>query len=108
MFETGSGWEKSRSLGQIVENHIVHIRSKISFTPKVIALRSQFQSFKILHQSYMFKLFLRAYNCQMMDVVHIWHDRWRSKIIWSSTLPTPMIDFALHPSFQLIQASYAI
>ena len=43
----------SRSLGQIVENNIVHFRSKISFTPKIIALRSRFESFEILHQSYL-------------------------------------------------------
>ena len=51
MFETGLCWARSRSLGQIVENDIVHIRSKISFTPKLIALR--FESYEILHQSYM-------------------------------------------------------
>ena len=39
--------KKSRSVGQIIENHIVHIRSKISFTPKVIkALWSRLQSFE--------------------------------------------------------------
>ena len=43
----------SRSLGQIVENNIVHIRSKISFTPKLITIRSRFESCEILHQSYM-------------------------------------------------------
>ena len=77
MLETGSSWAKSRSLGQIVENHIVHIRSRISFTPKLIALRSRIQNFKILHQCFVFK-FSRAYSCQtrmMMDLVHIRHDR---------------------------------
>ena len=39
----------SRSLGQIVENNIVHITSKISVTPKLIALRSRLESFEILH-----------------------------------------------------------
>ena len=38
-----------RSLGQIVENNTVHITSKISFTPKFIALRSRLESFEILH-----------------------------------------------------------
>ena len=72
--------QKSRSLGQIIENHIIHIRSKISFSLKVIALRSRFQGYEILHKSYMFK-FLRAYyyQNQMLNVVHIWHDKWRSK-----------------------------
>ena len=45
----GHGGQKSRSPGQLIENHIVHIRFKISFTRKVIALRSRFQSFEILH-----------------------------------------------------------
>ena len=40
--------KKSRSVGQIIENHIVHIRSQISFTPKVIkALWSRLQSFEV-------------------------------------------------------------
>ena len=52
----------SRSLGQIVENNIVHIRSEISFTPKVITLRSRFESFGILHQNYVLRF--KSYNCQ--------------------------------------------
>ena len=45
-----------------------------------------------------------------MDVAHNWHDIWRSKISLNSTLPTPRnaTDFALHPPFQLFQASYAV
>ena len=39
----------SRSLGQIVENNIVHITFKTSFTPQFIALRSRLESFEILH-----------------------------------------------------------
>ena len=39
----------SRSLDQIVENNIVEdIRSKISFIPKLIALRSRLESFENL------------------------------------------------------------
>ena len=37
----------SRSLGEIVENNIVHIMSK--FSSKFIALRSRLESFEILH-----------------------------------------------------------
>ena len=55
MFETGYVGQGSRSLGQIVENNIpvVHITSKISITPKLIALRSRLESFEVLHLSYM-------------------------------------------------------
>ena len=37
----------SRPLGQIVENNNVHFTSKLSLTPKFIALR--LESFEILH-----------------------------------------------------------
>ena len=43
-----------------------------------------------------------------MDVVHIWHDRWRSKISFSSTWPTPHDLNIKATDFQLIQASYAV
>ena len=49
--------QKFRPLGQIIENHIVH-KGHFS-TPMLITLRSRFQSFEILHQSYMLN-FLRA------------------------------------------------
>ena len=75
MFETGSSWAKSRSIGQFIENHIVYIRFKNIFTSKLIALRSRFQSFAILHQSYMFYQELIYLPNQMMDLVHIWHNR---------------------------------
>ena len=38
-----------RSLGQIVENNIVDIRSKTSFIPKLFAFRSRQESFENLH-----------------------------------------------------------
>ena len=56
----------SRSLGQIVENNIVHITTKISFTPKFIALRSRLESFEILKLKLYVK-FLRAITAKPDD-----------------------------------------
>ena len=45
MFETGLCSANVLVTRSIVENHLVHIRSKIPFTPKLIALRPKFESF---------------------------------------------------------------
>ena len=50
--------QKFKSLGQIIENHIVYYTlGPKFFTPKLITLRSRVQSSEILHQSYMLKFF---------------------------------------------------
>ena len=49
--------QKSRSLSQIIENHILYIRSKICFTTKLIALRSRFESFEIFTSKLYVKVF---------------------------------------------------
>ena len=62
MLKLGYVGQGSRSLGQIVENNIVHIRSIISFTPKLIALG---QALRVL--KFYIKVICRvfkSYNCQ--------------------------------------------
>ena len=69
--------QKSSSLDQTIENHIVynHLVQKMFSHPSLLP-QGQGSRVESLHQSSMLKFFksLLLPN-QMMDLVHIWHDR---------------------------------